>query len=250
MGVSVFSKYWFAGMIAIAIAPASMTAYASELPQYPFIHAKGSAYLIVAPDMGEIDFDIHAEDAEPDAVVAAVRSRIEEVTQLLAGQGVSADDFEVRSVAKSMTKAVKGEGQIDVYVVKCAVHIVVRDLRKWRDILSPLLSKPNIDGLEVTFGTTDRAKVTHQLIAGAIKDAQDSAEAMASGFGKHVGPVTAVTTGELKNLSASIGLVPGDLYFKDAEHGSGQSASGGPDALLNIAVLKMAQSVDVIFRVK
>jgi len=237
-------------LLAGAVALASFPVCASQLPDYPFIHAKGTAFLFVAPDMGEIDFDIHAEDAAPDVLASTLQARIEEVQHLLVDQGLSADDVDVRNVQKSMGKSAKADGQVDVYIVKCAVHIVVRDLSKWRDVLSPLLDKPNIDSLEVNFGTTDRSKLTQELMGSAVRDARTNAEAMASGFGKHAGAVTAMTSGELKNLSTSIGLVPGDFYLKEMEQRGDESKSKSPNALLNISLLKMYQSVDVIFRIK
>lgn len=235
-------------LLAGAFALASFTACASQLPDYPFIHAKGSAYVFVMPDMGEIDFDIHAEDASPENVAATLQARIAEMQAMLTGLGAQAAELDVRSVHKNIAKSEKGE---DVYVVKCAGHIVVHDLNKWRDVLAPLLNQPNIDNLEVTFGTTQRARLMQDLMGSAVKDAQANADAMAGGFGKHAGVITAITSGELKNLTTSIGLVPGDFYATEQQkHPEGDSRAKDPGALLSINALKMYQSVDVIFRIR
>jgi uncharacterized protein YggE len=241
-----FKNILLAGVMALAALPAC----ASQLPDYPFIHAKGSAFVFVMPDMGEIDFEIHAEDASPEAVTATVQTRIAEVQQLLSDQGLNADDVDFRSVQKSMVKSAS-DGGADTYAVKCAVHIVVRDLTKWHDVMLPLLNKPNIDALEANFSTTARAKLTQELMLDAVKDAQANAEAMAIGFGKHVGAVNAISSGELKNLSTSVGLVPGDFYYNAKEKVAEASRRpANPNDLLSIAALKMYQSVDVIFRIR
>ena len=63
-----FKNFLLAGAMALAALPAC----ASQLPDYPFIHARGSAFVFTMPDIGEIDFEIHAEDAAPEAVTATV----------------------------------------------------------------------------------------------------------------------------------------------------------------------------------
>ncbi len=240
-----FKNFLLAGAMALAALPAC----ASQLPDYPFIHAKGSAFVFTMPDIGEIDFEIHAEDVAPEAVTATVQARIAEVQQLMGEQGVAPDDLDVRSLQKTMQKSEKDGA--DTYIVKCAVHIVVHDLSKWHDIMLPLLNKPNIDVLEANFSSSERAKMTQDLMTAAVKDAQANAEAMAAGFGKHVGAVSAISSGELKNLSTSIGLVPGDFYFNAKEKSAGESRKPeNRDDLLRIVALKMNQSVDVIFRIK
>lgn len=237
-------------LLACAMALASLATYASPLPDYPFIHAKGSAYVFAMPDMGEIDFDIRAEDAAPDAATAAVEARITEIQGRMAEQGLNADDVDVHSLQKTMAKSAQGDGNADTYSVKCSAHIVVRDLSKWREIMLLLLNMPNIDSLEANFSTTARAKLVQELMNNAFKDAQGNAEAMAAGFGKHAGAVTAISSGELKNVSTAVGLVPGDFYYTRMKEAEESHKPGDPNALLSITALKMFQSVDVVFRIK
>jgi len=230
--------------LAFAVALLPFAAHASNLPEYPFIHAAGEGYLMVVPDMGEIDFDISAYDPDPAAAVALVQARAAEVHALLAGEGASAD---VRDMRKEMRKSANPDpAAAPDYDIRSAVHIVVRDLGKWRPIMQALLEMKNIDHMSTTFSKTDRLKVEQELTAVAVKDAQRRAENMAAGFGKKLGAVAAVSSGQLRNLTGAVGLMPGDFY-----KGTAGVAPPNPDKdFLSIDVLKWSQTVDMLFRIK
>jgi len=230
--------------LAFAVALLPFGAHASNLPDYPFIHAAGEGYLMVVPDMGEIDFDISAYDPDPAAAVALVQARAAEVHALLAGEGASA---EVRDMRKEMRKSANPDpAAAPDYDIRSAVHIVVRDLGKWRPIMQALLEMKNIDHMSTTFSKTDRLKVEQELTAVAVKDAQRRAENMAAGFGKKLGAVAAVSSGQLRNLTGAVGLMPGDFY-----KGTAGVAPPNPDKdFLSIDVLKWSQTVDMLFRIK
>ena len=231
-------------LLAAALTLASLQGVAAELPSYPFIHARGTAFMYVAPDLGEIDFDIAAYDSDPEKAVAVVQERIAEIRALMAAQGLADADIEVRDVRRQIRKSDAPEPQYDI---RCMVHLVVRDLTKWRDVVLPLLNKPNLDGFATTFGVTRRAEVEAELTASAVREAQAKADAMAKGFGKRVGAVAGVSSDELKNITRAVGLVPSDW---PRNSGSAGRTRQDPTDLLMVAALKMSQSVDAIFRFK
>ena len=49
-------------IVVTALALAPFAASASQLPDYPFVHASGNGSVYVAPDVGEIDFEPEADD--------------------------------------------------------------------------------------------------------------------------------------------------------------------------------------------
>ena len=226
---------------------------ASNLPDYPFIHTAGEGFVFVMPDMGEIDFDVSAFDPDSNAAVALVQARVAEIQALLAEQGNTQSGDSVaeagfRDMRKEMRKAAAtaDPNAAPEYEIRSAVHIVVHDLGKWRAVMQGLLGKPNIDRLATTFGKTDRVKVEQELTTEAIKDAQRRAEGMAAGFGKKVGAVTAISSGQLRNLTNAVGLMPTDFY--NARRGT--NASSAEKDFLSIQALRWSQTVDVIFRIK
>ncbi|MYM31830.1 Uncharacterized conserved protein YggE, contains kinase-interacting SIMPL domain [Duganella sacchari] len=223
--------------LALTVALLPFAVHASNLPDYPFIHTAGEGFVMVAPDMGEIDFDITAFNADPAVASATVAERVGQVQALMV-EGVAS--AATRDARKEMRSA-----EAD-YSVRSSVHIVVRDISKWRPIMQALLAMPNIDHMSTSFGRSDREKAEQELTVAAIRDAQRRAEAMASGFGKKVGAVSAVSSGQLRNLTNAVGLMPGDLYLRNR---SVDAPSADKDFLAT-EVLRWSQTVDVIFRIK
>lgn len=239
--------------LALAVALLPLAAHASNLPDYPFIHVGGEGFLRVMPDMGEIDFDISAFDADTNAAVAVVQARVAEVQALLAEQGGDpGKDTEAEVSFRDMRKEMRKSANPDPnaapeYEIRSAVHVVVRDLSKWRAIMQGLLDKPNIDHMSTGFGKSDRLQTEQELTAAAIKDAQRRAAAMAAGFGKKVGAVTAISSGQLRNLTNAVGLLPVDFYNNRTR---GTAANSAEKDFLSIQSLQWTQTVDVIFRIK
>ncbi len=227
-------------------ATAPLQVWASQLPDYPFIHASGSALVHALPDRGEIDFEISATDPDPEAARVLVESRAKEVRALLTDNGAATDAIEVRDLRKDIHKAdgtdPKAPPQYDIV---CSVHMDVSDLTHWRPLMLALLNMKNIDRLSTGFKASERDKIELELIARAVKDAQHKAEAMALGLGKRLGAATAVSSGQLRNLGSAVGLASTDPYH-DSEGRKPQDTAD----LLMIVALKLEQSVDVIFRIK
>jgi uncharacterized protein YggE len=238
--------------LALLIALSPFAAHAADLPSYPFVHAGGEGFLMVAPDMGEIDFDISAFDADPAAAVAIVQARAAEVSALLAEhsgapEGEGGASAQVRDMRKEMRKSADPDpAAAPDYDIRSSVHIVVRDLSKWRAIMAALLAMKNVDHMSTTFGRSDRLKVEQELTAAAVKDAQRRAENMAAGFGKKLGAVAAVSSGQLRNLTGAVGLMPGDFY----KSRPGVTPPDPDKDFLAIDVLKWSMNVDMIFRIK
>ncbi|MYM68116.1 DUF541 domain-containing protein [Pseudoduganella sp. FT55W] len=222
-------------VLALALLP--LAVQASNLPDYPFIHTTGEGFAMVEPDMGEIDFDITAFNADAAAAVAMVAERVAQVQALMVEGESSAS---IRDIRKEM-RAAEGD-----YAIRSSVHIVVRDLGKWRPLMQALLAMPNLDHMSTTFGRSDREQAERELTASAVKDAQRRAEAMAAGFGKKVGAVSAISSGQLRNLTNAVGLMPGDLYYRNRT----VDAAPADKDFLATEVLRWSQTVDVIFRIK
>lgn len=234
-------------LLSIVFACLPVSALASGLPSYPFIHATGTAFSFVLPDLGEIDFDVSVFDPSPEAATLLVQTRITEVKALLVEQGLpeAAAGIEVRDVRKEIRKGAEQDPANPQYLIKASVHINVADLSKWPAVMRPLLAMPNLDAFAVTFGATERIRLEEELMGEAVKDAQRKADAMARGFGKRVGTVAGISSDQLKNLGNAVGLVPSDRFQR-----ANSRQRQNPDDMLMVTVMKMGQTVDAVFRIK
>ncbi len=222
-------------------------ARAADLPAYPFVHVSGIAVSNVVPDVGEIDFEIVAFDAAPEQARAVVDSRLAEIRAMLEQRGLAITDLEVRDVRRELRKQdPPAQPGAEIYQVKCSVHIVMRSLTNWRDVVSALLNMPNLDGFGVAFDTSERQKIEMELLADAVKDARRKATGLMAGFGRKVGEVAGVTSGDLKNVSRAMGMAAVDSRSYAPSRGGVETDRA---SLLMINSLKLAQPVDVIFRI-
>ncbi len=233
-------------VLALALASTQLAVHASNLPDYPFVHVNGTGAVKVMPDVGEIVFDVSARDASAEAARAVVETRVGEIRALLVQQSVPEQDIEIRDVQKEIRKAEGAAPDAAVVQVKCGVHIKVRALEKWRDIVGPLLDMPNLDNFGTAFDATEYEKIEAEVMAQALAVARRKAEGLVAGFGRRLGPVSAVSTGELKNITRALGLAASD----DPRSRNGGRSDWHGDAFLQIRALKLAQAVDVIFRIK
>lgn len=233
--------------IAVAALAVPFIASASQLPDYPFIHASGNGMVYVAPDVGEVDFEISGQQDDPEAARKVVEGRIAEVRALVAGLGLPAADVEIRDVRKEIRKGERAQPGVVLYDIKCGVHIKVSDLSKWRAMVAPLIDMPNVDGFMTGFDISKRDQVEAELTGEAIKAARRKAEAIATGFGRKLGAVSGVSTGELKNVTRAMGMAAAEPMRFTRTEGRSQYDR---DTLLMITLMKMSQSVDVIFRIK
>lgn len=230
---------------------AAGTALAAPIPDYPFVHVSGSAYVAVVPDIGSLDFEIMAVDADPAAGRAVLEDRVAEVRALMRQLSLNPDDAAVREVRQSMRKGDGAEGAAHgpLYELRCDMHVNVANLSAWRDLAGALLGKPNLDGFAASFDRSDMEKINDDLMVEAIRDARRRADVMAGGFGRRVGGVMAATPDALKNLSTSMGL-------ERAEFGNGRGGDRprpeqtDREQLLTVSALKLRQPVDVIFRLE
>jgi uncharacterized protein len=229
-----------------ALAAFPCSAVASDLPAYPFVHASGTGATSVMPDLGEIDFEIIVNDTDPAAARSVVETRIAQIRALAEGLGVPAEDVEIRDIRKDLKKGADAAAAVPSYDLRSGVHIKVADLFKWAGLVGPLVDMPNLDGFASSFDTTEREKVEMELVAQAMSTARRKAAAMAKGAGMKLGAVTAVTLGDLKNLSRAMGLAPNDMRYS----GSGTRSAYNRKDLLAIDIIKLAQPVDMIFRLK
>ena len=225
---------------------AVVPAIAAEFPDYPFIHTSGTGFTYVAPDMGEIDFEISLFNAEPEAARQAVEARIAEIRALLTSNGIAAADIDIRDVRRDIRKGDPVQAGAPLYDLKCGVHIKVTDLSKWKALVGGLIAMPNLDGFMIGFDSSRREQIEGELTAEALKNARRRAEAMALGVGRKLGPASAVSSGDLKNITRAVGL-----------GGAQQQAYRNPvrpdpdrEGLLMIVPMKMTQSVDVLYRMK
>ncbi|KGF83104.1 hypothetical protein IA69_02425 [Massilia sp. JS1662] len=228
---------------------ASSGAGASSLPEYPFVHVTGSAFLTVVPDIASLDFEIVVTDADPAAARAVLEARVGEVRDLAQQLGIGADDLVVREVRQGIRKEERAANGAPVYELRCDVHINVRNVANWAALAGGLLGKPNLDGFATSFDRSDMDTIHDELVTQAIQDARRRADVMAAAGGRRVGGLMGATADALKNLSTAMGLERAE-FRRDGGGGRARAQDVDREQLLAVTALKLRQPVDVIFRLE
>ena len=222
---------------------------ASPVPDYPFVHVTGSAFQAVVPDIGSLDFEVVARDADPAAARAVLETRVGEVRALMQQFGMDPEDAVVREVRQGISKDGRAAGDAPLYELRCDVHVNVRNLANWAQLAGGLLGKPNLDGFASSFDRSDMEKINDELMTQAIQDARRKADVMAAGFGRRVGGVMAATPDALKNLGTAMSLERDD-FRRPRSLDTARPQDADREQLLAVPALKLRQPVDVIFRLE
>ena len=231
----------FCALLLLVVSP--LFAVASPLPQYPFVHTAGTAYVTVIPDRGSIDFEVVVAAPVIDAAMATLAERSKAIQAVTSQYNIAVEDVELGDIKRLRTKDGQGEE------LKFTAHINVRNLASWAPLVQGLVAIPGLDGFVTEFATSEMEKIVDELTVDALKDAQRRAKVIASGVGRKLGAATGVSTGQIKNLGTSMGLVPSDFRTYSGARDGGRPSSD-VEALLTISALKMNLNVDVVYRLK
>jgi uncharacterized protein YggE len=216
-------------------------AQASPLPGYPFVHVSADATRYTTPNIGALDFVIVAPDADPALARTTVETRIAEVRALMQEQGIALEDLETRDVRREAGRNAQAEATAQE--LRVSVHLIVRDLSKWRAVVAPLLDKPNLADFATSFDIVERDQFEAELMADALRDARRRADIIAKGAKRKLGAVMAVTPGGVKNVGAAIGLVRADVSYTRVKASNVEARN-----FLSVDALKLVQPVDVVFK--
>ena len=233
-------------LLASLFALVPFAAGAAELPAYPFIHVSGYGAAVVMPDVGTVEFEIAAQDADPAIALATVQARIDDIRALMQQLGVAEADLEMRDIRREIKKTEQPGAPI--HDLRCSVKLTVHNLSNWKKMVQPLLDKPNLDGFMTGFDSSEREKVEIELMSDAIKMARRKADGVAAGLGRKVGAVSGVSTGELKNLTGAMNLSPSE--FNNYRGNQERRPPADRAELVTVTSIKLQQPVDVIFRIK
>ena len=233
-------------LLATLIALLPCVGSAAELPAYPFIHVNGYGSAVVMPDVGTVEFEIAAQDGDPAVALTTVQGRIDEIRAQMQRLGVAEADLEMRDIRREMKKTEQSGATI--YDLRCSVKLTVRNLANWKNLVQPLLDKPNLDGFMTGFDSSEREKIEVELMGDAIRMARRKADGVAAGLGRKVGAVAGVSTGELKNLTRAMNLSPSE--FNNYRGNQERRPPADRAELVTVTSIKLQQPVDVIFRIK
>ncbi|VXC62805.1 SIMPL domain-containing protein [Massilia sp. 9I] len=230
---------------ALLLAATALPGMAADLPNHPFIHVNATADQYIMPDVGEIDIDIVSLEPDAEAAFKLVNERLEAGRALFAENGIAPEDVLVQDIVRRPRKVeVLPEGQPLPMETRVSLHITVRNLEHWTPVMRALLVMKDLESLTVAFNRSDRQKVEADLLQQALRMAKAKAQEIARGVGAKLGPASGVSIGALKNLSNAMGMAS-----DSNARSSGGRRTGARTEMALVQAIRLAQSVDVIYRI-
>jgi uncharacterized protein YggE len=155
------------------------------------ISVTGSGKVYITPDIATINIGVHTEDADVAKALSDNTAKLQSVSDTLKSKGVAAADIQTTnfSVYPSQQYGPNGELTELKYAVDNTVTITVRDLTKFGEILSQVVSNGANNIYGITFDASDRSKALSEARIAAIKDAKAQADELAASAGVVVGKV-------------------------------------------------------------
>lgn len=122
--------------------------------------------------------------------------------------GVKREDVVASDINKD---AVRGDEQRDKlvtlgYEITQHIEFTLRDLTKYRAVVSALMKTDDVTVYDTKYDRTDREEIESRLLTEAISKARAKAELLANGSGQRIVKVRAISPVGVRDLSADFGL--------------------------------------------
>ena len=196
-----------------------VSAHASQLPDFPFVFAHGSAETEVSPDIATVSFRVEEFDENPTKALEVLRNRSAELIAFFAEHKIKKEDIVAYEIDKRAVRERKDYNELKIlgYEVSRRFSVILRDLSHYEQFVKKLLYLKNVVNINAEFDRTDRKKIEADLIAEASRNAREQAELMAKGFGVKLGSVFAISQRGFQSLGMEFGVAgyePGVAFEK------------------------------------
>lgn len=231
---------------------ATANAQASLLPDYPFVSTGGKAQTWMPPDIGELQFDVGAQQPSAGQAAAALQAQCASIASLLASHGIGEADVEGYELSKKAVELTNpgADGVTQAWSLGRHYRVQVRDLSQWPVLLTEVMALDHLDGVSVQFDRSDRERVNAQLLAEAAKDARSNGALLAESFGRKLGPAVAIARGPMEKVGTPFIAQPEAAPVTvPRSSGTQLTAANAMDYTVPVSI-PFAQSVTALFRLK
>lgn len=164
--------------------------------QTRMISVTGTGKVYITPDIATINIGVHTEEADVAAALASNTSKLQAVNDTLKGFGIDPVDIQTTnfSVYPSQQYSPTGETLDTKYAVDNTLLITVRDLSKFGDVLSSVVTNGANNVYGITFDVADRSQAIAEARKSALENAQKQAQELAAAAGVTLGQVMSLGT--------------------------------------------------------
>ena len=193
-------------MLSLALLFLSHAAFASDLPDFPFVHAEGRAVTNVAPDTALIRLTVenHSETAS-NAVAVVEGTAGQLVDTLISRYGISTSDIITGNISKEPVHRRGGNYElleIIGYKVSRSITIEVSDIHSFPGVMSMIAQMDHVTNISADFKHSEKERMLQELTAAACRNAGGNAELLSEASGVPLGDLFAVSADGLNDLGS------------------------------------------------
>jgi uncharacterized protein YggE len=234
-------------LVTLLLTAVASSAPASSLPDFPFVFAEGEAEVESAPDIAVIEFEVTDYSGSAEAAVAVVTTRCGELLSYFLEQEIDRKDIETYELRKNMLRDYDCDRKYLTvgYEVHRSFTITLHELDNYGRIFEKLMNTQNVDGIRANFDCTLRKEIEAELLSKACGIARDHAEQLATGFGRKLGDLFAVSREGFWRFSQAFGIPGGSGGSRGFQASSTVSV---PEQFFVPSTIKFSANVAALFK--
>ena len=209
--------------------------------EYDIVRANGSVTREVAPDTAFVNVGVTTQGKTAEEARNANAEIVNNVIVSLANMGISKED--VKTVGYNLypeySDAAKGERIITGYSMNYSLNVKVENLDKIGAVIDQMFADGANTFNGVTFTVSNRKELEREMLALAVKNAEEKAGIVASAGGRTLGKLVAANVGSVGGMDYSDSNYETIALYK--------SAAGSAPTKIMAGNLKVSADVDAAF---
>jgi uncharacterized protein YggE len=227
-------------------------AFATDIPDYPFVFVVGKADLDTPPDIATCTLTLRSVDRDSSKAELMVDERLKSVLVTLSAKHIAPSDIESFNINKQILvndNSNKGPAVIRGYDISRSLKFTARQLDSLPAIESSLVGSPNVENINCRFDRTDRSALEADLLTKAIRSAREEADKLSGPLGRHVVAAVAVSKSPFDSIAASLGLSDQYAQFAGMDRMFKRVVASN-DELLVPSTIQISAKVNVLFKME
>ena len=209
--------------------------------EYDIVRANGSVTREVAPDTAFVNVGVTTQGKTAEEARNANAEIVNNVIVSLANMGISKED--VKTVGYNLypeySDAAKGKRIITGYSMNYSLNVKVENLDKIGAVIDQMFADGANTFNGVTFTVSNRKELEREMLALAVKNAEEKAGIVASAGGRTLGKLVAANVGSVGGMDYSDSNYETIALYK--------SAAGSAPTKIMAGNLKVSADVDAAF---
>jgi uncharacterized protein len=206
------------------------------------ITVSGTGQAVLTPDLAHIYIGVHSENANASEALSSNKTQTQKVIDAIKAMGVDAKDIQTTNFSIYPQQQYDKSGVLSgtVYMVDNTVYVTERNLDKLGDLLDAAVTAGANNINSISFDVSDKTAALASARQAAVKDAQGTAQVLASAAG--------VTLGQVQSISINSSSTP--IPTLGYGMGGGAAAPAASPVPISSGQLTLTVDVNIVYLIQ